>query len=318
MNKKYDELEYAYAVGRIRVLETKMISRFDYEKLLLSTDVSEAVKFLTDLGYNTSDNFDDMLYNELIETFRLIKSMGGEGFLKTQRVKYDYHNAKVLLKSELTKINADSVLMDCGNIEITAMKNAILSRDYYIMSPSMKNAIAEATEQYTKTADLALVDIILDLASFVEMLFYADAQPDSFVFDMIKTQIDIYNVKAFVRAVKIGRDSLYISRIIASGGHIDRGFFVKNASESFQNMAQVFEKTIYSNAFQGSEGLDLALDNLFIEKADAPRKNAFGIAPLAGYFWAKENEIRNIRIILTCIKSGISADVIRKRLRGAF
>ncbi|MBO8424445.1 MAG: V-type ATPase subunit, partial [Firmicutes bacterium] len=48
------------------------------------------------------------------------------------------------------------------------------------------------------------------------------------------------------------------------------------------------------------------------------RKNKaemFSMAPVMGYYLAKQNEIRVLRIALVCIKNGVDKQEIRKKLR---
>ena len=42
---------------------------------------------------------------------------------------------------------------------------------------------------------------------------------------------------------------------------------------------------------------------------------AFGVEPLAAYFIAKETEIKNLRILVTCKEFGADNDIITERMR---
>lgn len=316
MKKRYDELEYAYAVGRLRVLETKLLTRADYEKLLSAENVDEAAKILADLGWGYYDTWEEMIDAQTEKNFALIESMGGGVFLKTQRVKYDYHNIKVLLKAEITKTDADALLVDCGNIPAEQMKEAILNRDFRNLTKNMRQAVLEGLDQCAKLPDASLMDILIDSYSFLDMQDYADQQPDPFIAEMVRRHIDMYNIKTFVRVRNMGRDSNFLKKVLAEGGTMNMDFFLKNFLEPLDKTAGIFEGTAYAGAFSGEQDLELALDDSFIQSAVVHRQQPFGLAPLAGYFWARENEILNARIILTCKASRLPAEVIRRRLRG--
>ena len=45
---------------------------------------------------------------------------------------------------------------------------------------------------------------------------------------------------------------------------------------------------------------------------------AFGEAPLIGYLAAKENELTNVRVLISGRLAGLDADTIRERLRESY
>jgi V/A-type H+-transporting ATPase subunit C len=311
----YNMLDYTAAVARLRTLETRILGAVELDKLLNSSSEDEAVKLLGNLGWNVSDDCEEMLGFEMANVFSLIESLGGGEFLKTQRIKYDYHNLKVLIKSELTQQSSDDLMINFGSIKAFDLKNAVLNRDYHVLTPAMRLALPQAYEQYARVKDVQLVDIMLDSAMFKDMWEYTVNQPEKKILDLIKIQIDMHNIKTFVRVRKMNKSYGFIENVIANGGTIPNSFFTSQISVKAESEGSIFERTPYSKAFAQGANLELELDNLFLEKVKTARLGAFGLAPLAAYFWMKENEIRNVRIILICKKAGISVEAIRRRLR---
>jgi len=312
----YNELDYTAAVARLRALETRLLGTGDYEKLLISPSSEEALKLLGSLGWKIADDYDKMLDSELAGVFDLIESLGGGDFLKTQRIKYDYHNLKALIKGELTKQSCDDLLVNLGTIKASYLKSAVLNRDYHTLTDAMRAAMPQAYEQYARVNDVQLVDMILDSAMFTDMLKFAETQPENKIQDLIRLQIDMHNIKTFVRVRKMNKSHGFIENALADGGTIPLSFFINQINIKAESEASIFERTPYAKAFAQGADLEFALDNLFMEKVKSVRLAAFGLAPIAAYYWMKENEIRNVRIILTCKKAGISIEAIRRRLRG--
>ena len=56
-------------------------------------------------------------------------------------------------------------------------------------------------------------------------------------------------------------------------------------------------------------------DNHMIEAIKPQKTNPFSIGPLVGYVLGRENEIKTVRIILTCKQNGLGDDAIRERVR---
>ena len=56
-------------------------------------------------------------------------------------------------------------------------------------------------------------------------------------------------------------------------------------------------------------------DNRMIETIKPQKYNSFSAGPLIAYVLARENEIKTVRIVLTCKQNGMSDDSIRGRIR---
>lgn len=56
----------------------------------------------------------------------------------------------------------------------------------------------------------------------------------------------------------------------------------------------------------------------FVQQLDEARRVSFGLAPLIAYYVARDAEIKNIRILLSCKRLGLPADQIRERMREAY
>ena len=56
-------------------------------------------------------------------------------------------------------------------------------------------------------------------------------------------------------------------------------------------------------------------DNRIIQTIKPQKSNPFSVGPLVAYVIARENEIKTVRIILTCKQNGLSDDSIRERVR---
>ncbi|MDR0406126.1 MAG: V-type ATPase subunit [Clostridiales bacterium] len=319
--RAYHALDYTCAVARIAALETRLLGRGDYEKLLGAATAADAARLLEQFGYKASERFGDLLSDALSALFTLTQSLGGEDFLKIERLKYDYHNLKALVKKELTASEeaGDDLLSDLGGVSVAAMKSAVINREYRGLTDNMKRAAAQVYDQYARLADVQLTDILFDRALLGDMLMYAEKQPEPKILEIIKTRIDLYNIQTFVRVRKMAaadRAREFMRRAVAAGGKIPPGFYLGNIAAPPDGEAAVFERTAYASAFAAGENLERSLDNLLMEQVKTARRGAFGLAPVAAYFWLKENEIRNLRIILTCKNAGIDADAVKRQLRG--
>ena len=56
-------------------------------------------------------------------------------------------------------------------------------------------------------------------------------------------------------------------------------------------------------------------DDYIMNSLEEGKTENFGIAPVIAYYYAKETEIRNIRIILSCIYNELPKEKIIERMR---
>ena len=76
---------------------------------------------------------------------------------------------------------------------------------------------------------------------------------------------------------------------------------------SFGNLADSIKKTYAA--------FEKEMDDILIDSVKDAKYHSLGLAPLAAYYFAVENEVKTVRIILSCKKNGMNVDTIRERVR---
>ena len=123
------------------------------------------------------------------------------------------------------------------------------------------------------------------------------------------------------------REILVLRDVLIPGGRIDRKLYLDTIDGPLDAFSGALRYTAYSSLVEGIENfrntgmltrLEKMSDNYIMEYAKKSRFIAFGIEPLVGYLIAKENEMRNLRIIMVGKINGIPVDVIRERLRKTY
>jgi len=69
---------------------------------------------------------------------------------------------------------------------------------------------------------------------------------------------------------------------------------------------------------RNSSGLEKALDDLLMSYIRSARLVTIGVEPLIAWLFAKETEIRNVRMIMTGKINNLPMDMIRERLRETY
>ena len=106
-----DDTRYAYAVGVIRVLETRLLNGADLRRMLETDSPQATLETLSDTEYEASLSkvesewdFETALREEMERIYKLIDKLTQDKELTDIfRIKWDFHNLKVLLKSKYLK-----------------------------------------------------------------------------------------------------------------------------------------------------------------------------------------------------------------------
>lgn len=330
------DTQYAYAVGKIRAVEKRLLDKARMERMIDAKSPEEALKVLLESGYkgNSDDyanafEYESILRNEQIRVYKLLKSIAPEPeVFDLFLLGNDYHNIKVLLKAEFLGNEHDYMIIDTGTIPAAELKKKISERNFTGMSDIMRDAIEECIDVFNRTNDPQIIDIILDRACFHQMKEYAAASGYRFVSGLVQLMIDLTNIKIFLRARNTGRNWDFLQKILLPGGNIDNKVFIENLGDSLEGLIGFLKGKPYGDiceegieAFKNTGSLakfEKLADNYIMTHVKKAKYIALGIEPLIAYLWAKENEIKNARIIMVGKINNISSEVIRERLRETY
>ena len=105
-NKNVKDTDYLFLSAMIRARETKMLTREKMERMLDAPGFDEAAKLMADSGYADMSGMDASQIDDALNQHRsaIFNELAGilpePELVDAFRMKYDYHNAKVLIKAE--------------------------------------------------------------------------------------------------------------------------------------------------------------------------------------------------------------------------
>ena len=114
--------DYLYISSLLRAREPRMLSRDKAERMLDAPNFEDAAKMLTDSGYEDMSQMsvkqiETALSDRRAAVFHELETLiPNTAALDLFRLKYDYHNAKVLVKSEAMHRNDASLLSSSGRV----------------------------------------------------------------------------------------------------------------------------------------------------------------------------------------------------------
>jgi V/A-type H+-transporting ATPase subunit C len=329
------DTEYAYAVARIQVIENKLLNKDSLYRMVDARTIDEAVKMLQESGYSfkSSSNNDpyeieESLKLEYKRLYDLMAEIAPEPeVFKIFRLKNDYHNLKVIIKSEYKGYAQDELLLDTSTIPYSELKLMVRDRKLDDMSEEMRNAVLDCVETFNKTSDPQVIDLILDRAAAIEAINIARASKKRFIIELNKIIIDLTNISSFLRVRLMGKTGDFLGNVLLPGGKVNQDLLLENLEKGINGLMEVlasteYEKLLISSAESYEKGImstyEKLSDNYILDFVKKHKYSVFDVEPLVGYLFAKENEIRNVRIIMTGKINNIPGEIIKERLRETY
>ena len=166
---------YLCISAMLRAREPKLLSREKAERMLDAATFEDAAKLLTDCGYEDLSQMDAAQIEESLEKHRaqIFDELGRfcpeRRLVDLFKLRYDYHNAKVILKAEAMGQDPKRLLSDSGRIPGAKLLE-IYNEDKRAQLPeTLAAAMAEAKSVLARTSNPQLSDFVLDKAYFAEL-----------------------------------------------------------------------------------------------------------------------------------------------------
>ena len=333
MAKKIKDTDYLVISARVKAMETGLLTRERMEQILEAKTDEEAAKILQECGYPELDAADPEAMDAALSAAReetLADVMDGAPeprYIELFKLKYDYHNAKALLKAEAMGTSADRMLMDMGRVPAAVLKEAVRTGELDELPAMLASAVAEAREILDTTRDPQLSDIVLDRWMYADMAALAEDTNSDFLRGYVAVQIDAANLRALVRTIRMGKSPEFLRGVLIEGGEIPTDPILTLSANHGSGMSEAYGPTRFAAAAEaGTEALrggaltnfEKLCDDAVGDYLSGAQYVPFGEAPLVGYLAARETEYTNLRILLMGRGAGLPADVIRSRLRASY
>jgi len=331
-----DVMKFTQAISRIWVLETRLLDRPKIDRMIDAPSASEVLRILNETEYsNVSNNvkraedYEEILSAELSRVYNLVYEISPvKEVVKIMSLKYDYHNIKVLLKGKVLKKDLSDMLIRLGSLDLQDIKRKIDGDNYNKISGILGKGIAEAMTIFNETKDPQKIDIIIDKYMFIELSEINKSLNYGFIDNLVKAMIDSTNIKTLLRIKKQNKGREFAEEVIYEGGAIEKSRLVSLINESPENIMNKLQSTIYSDMIKvgfeeyietsSTNLLEKLSDNYIMDLMKKSKLVSFGPERLIAYIYAKETEIKIVRIIMVAKLNNIADEVIRERLRDIY
>lgn len=331
-----DRMDFTQGVVRTRVLEKRLLSRAQIDRMIDSDGIEEVFRILGETEYASEAskvqdfyNYEKVLSNELIRVYHLMREISvDQKVIDLLTLKYDYHNLKVMIKEKELSEDFSYLYLPIGVDDFKEIKKLFLDGNLNEMKKEYQEAIEAALKDFAQSKDPGRIDMILDRYYFKQLnQLAADTKIPLFI-DYVKDMIDFINVKTTIRLKKQGRNRNLMDEVILSGGNIDKENLLLIINDSIEEMIQKLKDyRISTSLLKGLESYEKTnrltdfekyMDDYLMNLNKSSKYITFGPEPIFSYVVAKETEIKNLRIIMVSKTNGISPEAIRERVRDLY
>ena len=318
-----NDLEYTYAVARIRALESSLFSGTEIERLLACSDEEQCLQLLGEKGGGDATGSMDasaILKREEEKTWEVIRDVAPDlSVFDVLSYSKLYHNLKAAIKEVCTEVENKNIFYDDCSIPGPEMLQIVRNKEFHRLPGNMGETAAEAYDTLLHTRDGQLCDIIVDRAALDAIYEAGQTAEDEIIKNYAESTVAIADIKIAVRSQKTGKSLEFMKRAMAPCNSVNVDQLSKAAVSGLDAVRDYLLGTSYAEGAAALEESPSAFerwcDNRMMETIRPQKYNSFSAGPLVAYVLARENEIKTVRIILTGKQNEFPDEAIRERIR---
>jgi len=330
-------VSYVYAVARLRAMENRFLDASFFSRLIESATLDDALKSLGETVYAQwmpASSLDRIIDSELIAACEeLARFVPDKGLLDICRMPYDFNNVKVILKS-LFKVKEGGerrydLLSRLGTVETDNLITLIEGEEYGFLPYGLGDVIPRCWALWDQMKNSQQVEILLDGHMFASMLALAKSLEKKLETDAVTRwvmhKIDAENLRNMVRLQRMNYDYAAALPFFHKGGMLipaDAARLVgeppeswaKSLSHMHMGIGAALESVQDRDVQTALSEISKALDGYLIHVLDGARYSASAPENVILYLLRKEEEARNLRIVLVCVANGLNREFARRLL----
>lgn len=314
------DTQYAFAVSSVRFKENELPSHSFLNQLAETPDFKSAISLLKDKGFNfeKSENISNAVNKKMKELQDYMKEiLPNEQDLWFLIVKNDFHNLKASLKSVITNEKNPPFIFPCITSPNDILK-AVKEKNFEDLPEFLKDCAKEAYEILTSSKDGRLTELYIDKNALLTSLEFAKNSKNTFSEEIAELNVVFSNIKIALRLSDAKKSDVIYDYAFIPCSSIDINALKSACEKGKEEVYHYLETTPYSYVCQYKNNMALLekiLEEKLFQLCDKVSLISFGCEPLIAYYMKFDGVMKNIRIILSCKRIGIEANVIKERMR---
>lgn len=317
----------------VRLKELELLTPDLLERMLKAEDLADVETLFRGTIYGEylteefSESFEEALGHAQEDLLKeLVEIVPDPKVVWIYTMRFTFHNLKALIKAELLDQNFDELFIYDGFYSLEQIKTAIRTGQASGLPSFLLESIQKVREHFEESNSLQGIDIILDRKYLYSQRKIADSIDESELTKEVVSFIDFTNILMVARGIKQKRSRNFMSTALSSHGSILKEELldcVEGDLEQFTNYlkmtsyGEMMETIIQNNVINLSQ-LERLCDDYLTSFYETAQTQAFGPLPVLALLNAKAIEIKNLRLIITGKRVGLSEEQIKERMRETY
>lgn len=317
-----EDPQYAFAVGRVRSREARMLTRSQFDRMVDSRTENQIISSLADTPYGETraEDAETMLERAALEEETFFKR-----YLADEEVQEFFtapdlvSNLKWAMRKYYGAEMDEGLFISEGSPSIEEFSKMLAGEDSTV--PDWIRQIAgQVVAANYEELDPASIDVICDRALIERRHELSKGYSFLTVYGTLK--VDFTNLLALLRLFLAGEDWEEFSNVILPYGSVkvDKYKLWWDAGQEAW-AAQISQVAPFSKLGEGLRYvkddftvLERTMKEAEIEFLSGARRLTFGYEPLVGYAMLKREERRNIGKVVAGLRYGLDSETIRKSI----
>lgn len=318
-----NDLDYIFAVARIRVKEKSLLTTADFRQMASLKDEDAVLEFLLSHGFGegaSQKSSEQVLATEEDKNLALLSELQVDPqFLYALSLPKIFHNLKAGIQELVTSETHENAFYKVPEFDREFFLDVLKKREFDRLPSSMRAVAESAIEIMLKTRDGQRLHTIVDKGCLNAMEQEAASTKDPLFKEYLRLYVALFNIKIAVRSLKMHKSYDFIKEALSSSSLLDTEELAKAASDSLEALEAYLKTQGFADAAAALEGsfsqFEVWQDNRLMKLIQSQRTVTESVGPVLAYYLARENEIKMARIILTAKANGFSDEVIQERMR---
>ncbi len=322
-----EDWRYAFATAKVRVLESMMLPRGVFLDISNAESFEAALELLSGSEYamGQTKNFTE-IETMLLEKRSDVRSlfadlMMDDGFVELLRAREDFANMRLAVRRVVTEKPIGLDYSNQGSVPAEEFEEIFEQENYSRFPDYLQEAVEAAVLGYYQNKDIRQIDYGIDRVQMAHKLKKAVSIGSIFLLSLFRTQIDLLNIRTMLRLKMAQQEK---SDLFEPGGFVEIDRLDHSMEIGYEAIAPLFYATPYHDVIDSGVSY-LVSEQSFLRLEKHCEEHLMGFLKTTGtlaagpqsvvaYLMAKENEIRTVRMVLTCKKNNMDTKFIIDRL----
>ena len=222
------------------------------------------------------------------------------------------------VKCCFTQSNPDELYVRPTSLDLNKLTDSIKTHNFSKAGIGNAEVIEKAYNLACITENGQNVEILIDRYAVDLLCEYAKSKKNGLINEVCGFLCDIANIKIAIRINALNKSRDFAEEALGNCFNIDRKALLECSLSDEERLFNYLDKTIYKDGISLYKNSPLKFekwcDDCIIKLISSAKYTAFGFDPVCAFYFAKLNEIKCIRIILTSLMLGIDGKDIRERI----